>query len=415
MLARVMRPYLLSILLGLAVVMCGCASGTTSKTALIKSTKSVESSAAELSLRNQSLLSLYSAEIETAADKIILESPSSLTRRQALEWKADAIPAIQASLLRTDPLAAALDAWVFILQMKAYMDQPMMKEAWGSFQPFVLETLSRMESEVKQRLHTAAPSANMGSVEQQLSSWAEAHPIQSGLASRESIDAQLIRRTEQSELGARASIKALSESIGDLTARLDAYNAYLPKQARWQAELLISDLGRNPQVNATMSNVADLSNTLAKTSGSLDQLPEYAANLHKAVLTDVEGQRLAAQSFLSEERVQAFDSLNQQRIETIADLRRERLAATEDLRKERQIMLNALSSEEQALMRDVNAAAAKMLADSAIQARGLIDHFFLRAFELVLVTLILCALVVWLFLRRNAAERRRRGLYNRAA
>lgn len=414
MLARFRRWPLSSILLGL-VVLCGCASGTTSKTALIKSAKGVESSAGELSLRNQSLLSLYSAEIENTADKVILESPSAATRRQALVWKAEAIPAMQTALLRSDPLAAALDAWVFILQMKAYMNQPMVKETWGNFQPLIMETLNRMETEMKQRLQAAAPSANMGSVEQQLSSWAEAHPIQSGLASRQSIDAQLLRRTEQSELGARASIKAIGESIGDLTARLDAYNAYLPKQARWQAELLLSDLARNPQVSATISNIADLSNTLAQTSGSVEQLPEYVDNLHKAVLTEVEGQRLAAQSFLREERIESFDSLNQQRIATIADLRRERLAATEDLRKERQIMLDALHSEEEVVIRDVNATATKMLADSEIRARGLIDHFFLRALELVLLTLVLCALVVWIFIRRIAADRRRRGWYDRAA
>jgi len=216
-------------------------------------------------------------------------------------------------------------------------------------------------------------------------------------------------------LGARASVKAIGESIGDLNARLDSYNAYLPKQARWQAELLLSDLARNPQLSATMSNIADLSSTLARTTASMEQLPEFGSDLHKAVLADVESQRLAGQSFLREERVQAFDALNQQRIQTLADLRRERLAATEDLRNERQIILNALHSNEEAFMRDVNATAAKMLADSDIQARGLIDHFFLRAFELVLITLVLCALVIWLFLRRAAVERRRGGIYDRAA
>ncbi len=415
MLARVTRVLLPGMLLGLMVVMCGCAPGATSKTALIKSAKGVQSSAAELSLRNQSLLGLYSGQIETAADRVILESPSAATRRQALVWKAEAIPAMQAALLKTDPLAAALDAWVFILQMKAYVRQPVVKEGWGDFEPLVMETLNRMETEVKQRLQAAAPSADMDSIEQQLRSWAEAHPIQSGLSSRESIDALLIRRTEQSELGTRATIKAIGESIGDLTARLDSYNAYLPKQARWQAELLLSDVTRNPKVSATVSNIADLSSTLAKTSASMEQMPEYMNNLNKVALTEVEGQRLATQAFLREERIESFDSVNQQRIETIVDLRRERLAATEDLSKETQIMLNGLHSEEQALMRDVNATTERTLADSEIRARRLIDHFFLRAFELVLATLLLCALVVWFFLRRAAVERRHRYFYDRAA
>ncbi len=43
------------------------------------------------------------------------------------------------------------------------------------------------------------------------------------------------------------SIKTLAEGMGDFTARLDSYNVYLPKQARWQAELLLTDFTHDPQ------------------------------------------------------------------------------------------------------------------------------------------------------------------------
>src|SRR5215469_9625490 len=92
---------LYGVVLGLLLAMLACSSGTTRKSALIKSSKHIESSAAELSARNQSLLGLYSSEIENAADKIMLASSSPATKRQALVWKAEAIPELQASLLKT--------------------------------------------------------------------------------------------------------------------------------------------------------------------------------------------------------------------------------------------------------------------------------------------------------------------------
>ena len=102
-------------LCGLLLLSLGCVSGSnTRKKSSAKIAKNVTSSAPELSSRNQSLLALYSAEIEAAADKIILESSARAARRQALEWKAEAIPVMQTSLLNTDPVAAALDAWAFI-------------------------------------------------------------------------------------------------------------------------------------------------------------------------------------------------------------------------------------------------------------------------------------------------------------
>src|SRR5215467_8915239 len=68
----------------------------------------VSSSVLEISSRNQSLLAVYSPEIETAADKIIVESPSPAARRQALEWKAEAIPVMQVSLLNTNQVPRCL-------------------------------------------------------------------------------------------------------------------------------------------------------------------------------------------------------------------------------------------------------------------------------------------------------------------
>jgi hypothetical protein len=414
---KVTRLQLCCMSLGWMLVLYGCSSGTTSKGALIKSSKHVESSAAELGARDQSLLGRYSAEIETAADKIIFESPSPITRRQALVWKAEAIPALQTSLLNIDPLAAAIDTWAFIFQMQAYMNQPKVKQGWGEFYPVVTETLNRMESEMEQLLRTVAPSGNMDAARQKVESWAKENPIEVSLADRKSADADLIQRTDQSDLRARASLKAITESIGDLTARMDSFNTYLPKQARWQAELMLSDLARNPQIDAAMSNAAALSSTLEKTSGSIEQIPEFVGQLQKTTLANIDTQRVDTQGFLRQERLQTLDAIKQERIATLAALRSERLAATADFRGERQIVLDALHNEQAAIMNDLDSTSEKWLASFDTRARGLIDHFFLRGLELVLIVVALCSLVAWLLMRRFAGGRRDRGerLYDRAA
>jgi len=414
---RVGRQRLCLVVSGLMLLALGCASGPTRKTSSIKLAKNVKSSAAELSSRNQSLLGLYSAEIEAAADKIILESPSVAARRQALVWKIEAIPVMQASLLNTDPVAAALDTWAFIFQMTAYMERPAVKQGFGEFHPVVTETLKNMDAEMEQLVREVAPSANVADLHQKVGAWAEAHPIQTSLAGRQSTDPVLIRRVGESDLGTMASLKALGESLGDLTARLDSYNAYLPKQARWQSELVLMDFRHDPQVEAVMSNFVVLSSGLAKTSSKMEHMPELMGQAREAVRADVEDQRLATQAFLHEERLQSFDALRQERIATVAAVRSERLAATADLRSERQVVLDALHNEETAVMNDFNAAGKKAINDLDARGRGLIDHFFLRALELVLLTLVLCSLVAWILLRRFAARRPARDerSYDRAA
>jgi hypothetical protein len=80
-------------------------------------------------------------------------------------------------------------------------------------------------------------------------------------------------------------------------------------------------------------------------------------------------------------------------------------------------VLDAIHSDEVAATNQINATVEKSLKDLDARSRSLIDHFFVRALELVLLTLALCALVGWFLLRRFAVRRPERSgrVYDRAA
>jgi PBP1b-binding outer membrane lipoprotein LpoB len=387
-------------LLVLAVVICGCSLGKTRKEASVKAAKNVNSSAAELSARNQSLLGMYSAEIESAADKIMFESPTTDGRRQALAWKAEAIPILQNTMLKTDPVAAMVDTWAFVYQMKNYFQQPALKTQLGQLQPVAVDTVSRMDAQMEQLVRTAAPTADIADMRKRIESWAAEHPIQRGLPGRESMDAELIDRVGKSDLGPVASVRALEQGMGDLTARLDAYNVYTPKQARWQAELLLSDLGQDPHVATAMSSLGAISDAAGKASGNIDRMPELMQQARAAVLADVQGQRLAVQDFVDQQRALTLSALQQERIATLAALNGERLGATSDLRGERQVVLAALHNEQVEAMNSIRGMSEATLKEVDNRGRSLIDHFFVRALELILLTLVLLAIGAWLLLRQ---------------
>src|SRR5262249_26108262 len=157
---------------------------------------------------------------------------------------------------------------------KAYMEQPAVKEGFGESYPVVAETLQRMDDEMVELIKKVAPKADIDAVRQKVSSWAQTHPIETSLAGPPSAHPDLTRKIEMSDMGTMESLKAVGETLGDLSARLDSYNAYLPKQSRWQAELALMDLARDPQVSATIANVSTVSSALAKTSGTIDRMPE---------------------------------------------------------------------------------------------------------------------------------------------
>ena len=394
------QSYLLFILLlTVLLLLSGCASRGTRKTSSIKRVKNINVSAAELSSRNQSLLAVYSSQIEVAADQIIRASKSPRTRRVALQWKSEAIPVLQTSLLNTDPVAAVIDTWAFIFQMSAYMELPALKDGLGPFSEVPSEAMRKMESEMEQLVRSAAPSADIEVIRHRVHEWASAHPIEAGLSGRESVDSDLIRSTYQDDLGALSSLKALQEGLGDIAARLDSYNSYLPKQARWQAELLANDLGRDPALETAASNFAILSKAVQQSANNLDHIPQMAGKARQLAIADVDQQRLAAQSFLAGERERLAEEMTQQRIDAMDDLRGERLAATADLRTERQIVLDRIHAEEVGAMSDLRAFSQQTLDDLDRRSRRLADHLFWLALVLVLLTLSLSFIGAWILLQ----------------
>ena len=68
--------------------------------------------------------------------------------------------------------------------------------------------------------------------------WARAHPVERALVSRASI-ATYMAECASGERDAFVAVGEVSDTIESLSQRLNTYAAELPKQARWQAEILL--------------------------------------------------------------------------------------------------------------------------------------------------------------------------------
>lgn len=101
-------------------------------------------SATELRLRLYELPGRLGAIVETAADRIRAASSDPSVRHRALLWKADGIPAHYTAALRPDPLAGALDLWVFLYQSQLYFESGAGKDAFGAEQPVALAAVKEM-------------------------------------------------------------------------------------------------------------------------------------------------------------------------------------------------------------------------------------------------------------------------------
>jgi hypothetical protein len=169
-------------------------------------------------------------------------------------------------------------------------------------------------------------------------------------------------------------------TVSDLATRMDLYAAYLPKAARWQAELMADDLvGR-----AEMQRVLATFVSVEKLSERIDALLS-PVGIREALDT--------ASGQIRAERIAALASVDQQRVETLAYLTRERVAAVADIDRERD-----------ALVREVDEVRRKVLSD-VDELSGRV----IRQVTLAIALLLVLAAGLTLIVLRLASRMRARG------
>ena len=101
----------------LVVLASACLSSGPQQTRLMKSTE-MTISASALRVQVRSLADRFSGLMEEAGEKVLLSETDPVRRRNALLWLTNGIPAMQQALFQPDPLAALVDAWFLVAQMR---------------------------------------------------------------------------------------------------------------------------------------------------------------------------------------------------------------------------------------------------------------------------------------------------------
>jgi len=174
-----------------------------------------------------------------------------------------------------------------------------------------------------------------------------------------------------------------------LSSGFTVYGDHLPKQARWQAELLLSDLGVNGKIETLIAELTTATQVLQQVGEVVEKSPDFITDERSAVLEVFRNERLETLSAVNKQRIETLDTINQQRIETLDFLNRERTAIIDALENERKIVLEVLESERHSVLNEVESMRKRIVQDAITSLDKLIDHFFIRAAQLVGVCLII--------------------------
>ena len=375
----------------------------------LHSTEDVSASTNQIRLMMRSLVDPMSGEIETAADHIIAQAPTPSVKRAAVEWKAQAVPALRESLFQPDPVTALFDTWVLTNQMTIYFSQGPGKDALGASSGIATAACLKLESQMQEVAASLTKSGDVNAARVGAREWASQNPITTSISHRRSTLSQAAERNLGSELTATQTVGNMVMTLDDLNRRLEIYSDQLVRQARWEAELITMELTDQLQLDQAIPLAGEAVESVERITDSVDSITGSVATAVDSVSSAVVSvEKLvpaidrivvvaeSAPQLIAQERAAAIQALQEEMGKTIQFVREEREAALQHITTERMAALQALHQsiieERQVMTEDINEISLKA-----------IDHAFSRLAQIVAVVLvvILVAALIGLWLVRG--------------
>ncbi|WP_241759259.1 chemotaxis protein [Pyxidicoccus parkwayensis] len=283
-----------------------------------------------LRIRVRDLARRFSGLIEATADDLAAHTDSPEVKRAMLQFKANAVPTMQGALFQPDPVASLIDAWALLAQLEGVLP----KSAAGTSPELMAKaqrSLEGMESEVEALWREVSGQEDVSAARERVHAWATEHPLTGPLVARDSTVPLLASVTSTSGRGLLRKTAGLLEDTRDITARVDIYAGSLPRQARWQAELVAADAMNAPAVQSILADLARTVDILDRVGSMAANTPALVARERAAVVEAMDGQRRSLQDFISGERQAVLTGVGQERAAVMDALHAERVATLQQL------------------------------------------------------------------------------------
>ena len=307
---------------------------------------------------------------------------------------AKAIPALFDALFRRDPGAALIDASALIEQIK--QDYTLREHLAMTAEE--RQVILHAADTIKHRLQvvylaTGASQAEIDDFWVEIEDWARNHPIAGNFAVRDSTESLFAASTALIGGGLGAAISSAQEEMADFAVRADIYAEHLPRQARWQAQLLVEELLADGIVNQAVEEVGTI-------PLSIEEIPIDIDAERQALIEDLRREGFLVGRWVQNERDGGFAFVSTERQVVLDHLTEERIAILEAIKSERYALIEALDQQRSAAFEDLQ----KIVASTLVQSRqDLIDHLIFRSAQLLAVVLPLLLIggliLVW-FARR---------------
>jgi hypothetical protein len=356
----------------------GCVPKTSLRQTDVMQQTGVMMSAVELRARINQLGDRMAGRLGVTADRIAAETKDPKIRRRAIAFKADAIPALYTAAFRADPLIAAVDVWALAFQIDQALEDGAFRDAFGPQQAIARAGAQALVGDADAEIRTIAVRPEAYSrARARFENWARENPVEYAFSARASAATQMTKLRDE-ERDAFTAVGAASDTLENLSERLNIYLNLVPREVRWQAEMLVSDLEAQYEIKDTLGDVR------AVTRRADDLLRQFP---------DLLSESGPIRDMVAAERRVVLDSVDYERRQTLEYMTGERLTILTAMREERVAALDAISRERVATLQEAEAMRKRAWEEAMRDTRRLVNETVLHVAVVTLVLMTAAAML----------------------
>jgi len=308
--------------------------------------------------------------VAACTGEIVAGTDDPKVREHAYQWRMWAMPQARAAAFDQDPFAGLIELWVLSEQQHQHFDEGAGKGALGDRDNCALRTTERLVRGAEQMASEVMSDQEFARMNEIVADWVDEHPIEGKLFVRPTARADLAALVSAENHGGLKAVGSMEETLRDMGDRMTILSLQTPLEVRWQAEYLVESLFEE-RVHGRIDSMV---NSMSEMTGFLDTFEGTLSAQTSALLNGIE-----------QERITVFE-------------------AVED---ERDAIVAAIGEERDAILSELDTQLAATTAKLDTVGRGLIDHFFIRLIEVLVVmgvvVFLMVLLVLFVLRKREAA------------
>ncbi|MHA2099118.1 MAG: hypothetical protein ACW99A_10550 [Candidatus Kariarchaeaceae archaeon] len=370
-----------SILIIPFLINVGC-STVPQETVMMKDMEGVKMTAAELGIRMSEFGKYFISKTEEASEDIRIKSEDTSIKKNALQWRLNAIPAVIQAVLIDDPVAAGVDTWALCIQQYNFFTTGNGRNVFGKYQYIAVDASAELMNEMERIANDFRDVKYRVDAVNEIKEWANEYPLKDLNFHRRSTLDLLAKALGSEEYSLGSTVGSIAIGVHDIRNQITLYTDLLPKQIKWQAEYTAYEVFGDSTMENVMQNFNTITKSTSRITDVVEETPLLVEEMQQSTINNINNQRIATLQAVTQERIALLEAITA-----------ERIAILEDINTKRDETLNRLAE----MTNDV-------MSKSSFFATDIIDTIFWRI--LILLAIIFLGLLTLIYFKKEIEKQR---------